>query len=64
MGLQTQLEFTVNRYSGPRCETCGNAERYCVCNDGRCTSCGEPLDKDAIDAGRDECFDCHLYRND
>jgi hypothetical protein len=46
------------------CEDCGNVEYECKCNEGMCVSCGTPLTKDEEEAGRDECFDCYLVRED
>jgi hypothetical protein len=48
----------------PRCVECGNVGCACTCSDGRCTGCGEMLDKDELAAGRDECWLCYLHRHD
>jgi hypothetical protein len=43
----------------PHCEECGVVEYACTCHEGKCFSCGRKLDKDEIDEGRDQRFDCY-----
>lgn len=46
------------------CEECGRADYDCICNEGKCISCDGKLDKAAIEADRDQCFECYLEEQD
>jgi hypothetical protein len=50
--------------SVPRCEECGRLAYDCICDEGKCFSCGCKLGKEAIEAGRDQCFECYCEEQD
>jgi hypothetical protein len=47
-----------------RSEECGHVEYPCICQEGKCFSCGCKLDKEEIEAGREQCFDCYCIDQD
>jgi hypothetical protein len=47
-----------------RSEECGHVEYACICLEGKCFSCGCKLDKEEIEAGREQCFDCYCIDQD
>ena len=49
---------------GLRSEECGHVEYACICQEGKCFSCGCKLDKEEIEAGREQCFDCYCIDQD
>jgi hypothetical protein len=50
--------------SFPRCETCGEPEYACHCQEGNCLSCGGPLDDEEVSLTWEECFECWFGRHD
>jgi hypothetical protein len=48
--------------SMPRCGDCGRVAYDCISHEGKCFSCGCKLDKEEIEAGRDQRFDCYCIK--
>jgi hypothetical protein len=46
------------------CPDCGQADYDCRCNEGKCSTCGDELLPEELEAGRDQCFDCYLAEQD
>jgi hypothetical protein len=57
-------ESDQSRQHGLRSEECGHVEYACICQEGKCFSCGCTLDREEIDAGREQCFDCYCIDQD
>ena len=39
----------------------GSPDMRASCADGRCVDCGCELSQEALDAGRDMCFECYVH---
>jgi hypothetical protein len=48
----------------PHCPKCSQPEYACDCDDVCCIDCGCKLNKEALECGRDVCFDCYVAQQD
>jgi hypothetical protein len=46
----------------PHCEKCNQPEYACRCEASLCADCGEELDEEAMQLGRELCFSCYCPR--
>jgi hypothetical protein len=50
--------------SVPLCALCERLQYECVFSAGKCCGCGEELEEEAIEAGREQCFECYCEAQD
>ena len=62
--MRMRLTAIKSSTPGLRSEECGHVEYACICQEGKCFSCGCKLDKEEIEAGREQCFDCYCIDQD